>query len=120
MSGSAFFLQRMNDHVQYLKKIQATLDGKGDFPGTTHHECKLGEWLYSDGPNEAASVGDEARHVFDQLLAPHESFHSISHAALEKQSSGDAAGARQAITEMHKLSATLIDQLLLLDKLSNA
>lgn len=120
MSGSAFFLQRMNDHVQYLRKIQATLEGKGDFHGSHHHECKLGQWLYGEGPDEASSVSNEAKEVFDKLLSPHEAFHKMSHDAIEKQEAGDTDGAHQAVTEMHKLSAQLVDQLLMLDKLANA
>lgn len=119
MSGKAFFFQRMNDHVQYLKKIQATLDGKGDFQGTDCHQCKLGLWLYGDGANEAASVGADAKKLFDSLLEPHEKFHKSSKAALEKKQSGDEAGADKDVTEMHKLSTTLVNTLIELDKLSN-
>lgn len=119
MTGKAFFLQRLNDHVQYLNRIQRTLDGRGDFPGTDCHECALGHWLYGDGANEAAAVGDEAKQVFDGLLDPHERFHLASKRALDLQQSGDRSGSEQAITEMMKLSVVLVDNLIALDRLAN-
>jgi hypothetical protein len=118
MSGKAFFFQRLNDHIQYLKKIQATLEGKGDFQGTSYHDCKLGNWVYGDGPEEASSVSDEARKIFDTLIEPHQQFHEASKAALEKQQSGDSASSDEEVTKMHKLSNTLVNILLELDKLS--
>jgi hypothetical protein len=119
MTGKAFFFQRMNDHVQYLKKIQATLDGKGEFKGTDYQACKLGHWLYNEGPEEASAVSAETRNLFDTLLEPHQRFHDASHEAVEKHMAGDEAGAKQAVTEMHKLSNVLINILLDLDKMSN-
>ncbi|MEN8177391.1 MAG: CZB domain-containing protein [Pseudomonadota bacterium] len=119
MAGKAFFFQRMNDHVQYLKKIQATLDGKGDFQGTDFQECKLGKWLYDEGPEEASAISAETKSLFDTLLEPHQRFHDASHEALQKHRDGDSEGAKDAVTEMLKLSNVLINILLELDKLSN-
>ncbi|MCU7931758.1 MAG: CZB domain-containing protein [Candidatus Thiodiazotropha sp. (ex Codakia rugifera)] len=119
MADKAFFFLRLNDHVQYLKKIQATLDGTGEFQGTDYHDCNLGKWLYSTGPEEASSVGDAAVGLFNSLLEPHQQFHDASHQAIEKQKSGDSEGAKESITEMLKLSNVLIKILINLDNLSN-
>ncbi|MCU7842076.1 MAG: CZB domain-containing protein [Candidatus Thiodiazotropha sp. (ex Troendleina suluensis)] len=119
MTDKAFFFLRLNDHVQYLKKIQATLDGTGEFQGTDYHDCNLGKWIYSTGPDEASSVGDEAVSLFNTLLEPHQQFHNSSHQAIEKQNAGDIDGANHAITEMVKLSNVLIKILIDLDNLSN-
>ena len=118
MADKAFFLLRMNDHVQYLHKIQATLEGKGDFQGTDWHECKLGKWLYGDGSAEAEATGPEAKAIFDGLFEPHEAFHKASHTALAKQQDGDEEASREAVTEMYRLSNTLVDMLLSLDQKS--
>ncbi|MCU7845211.1 MAG: CZB domain-containing protein [Candidatus Thiodiazotropha sp. (ex Monitilora ramsayi)] len=118
MSESAFFLRRMNDHVQYLGKIKATLADKGDFQGTDHHSCKLGQWLDTEGPEQAAAISNEARAIFDSLLEPHEQFHSASHQALARKAAGDNEGMEQAMTEMFKLSVNLVDTLMKLDTLS--
>lgn len=118
MADKAFFLMRLNDHVQYLRKIQATLEGKGDFQGSDYHDCKLGKWLYGSGADEAASIGAGAKAVFDSLFEPHKLFHEASKQALEKQQAADGAGAKQAVTEMHRLSALLVNKLLDLDRMA--
>jgi hypothetical protein len=115
MSESAFFLRRMNDHVQYLCKIKDTLEEKGDFHGTDHHSCKLGRWLDNEGPEQSSAVGAEARKVFDQLIAPHEQFHRASGQALECKAAGDPEGMEDAMTEMFKLSNTMVNMLIQLD-----
>lgn len=118
MSESAFFLRRMNDHVQYLGKIKATLADKGDFQGTDHHTCKLGQWLDTEGPAQADAISNEARAIFDSLIEPHEEFHSASHLALKRKADGDIEGMEQAMTEMFKLSVDLVDLLMDLDTMS--
>lgn len=115
MSENAFFLRRMNDHIQYLGKIKATLTDKGEFQGTDHHSCKLGQWLDNEGPEQATALGGEARQIFDSLIAPHEAFHNASHQALACKESGDQTGMESAMTEMFKLSVTLVDTLIKLD-----
>ena len=118
-AGKAFFLQRLNDHVQYLKKIQATLDGSGDFKGSDYHDCKLGHWLYGEGPDEATSLGPEARALFDSLFEPHQRFHDASHDALRMHAANDETGTRAAVTEMHRLSSVLVSKLLSLDRMAH-
>jgi hypothetical protein len=118
MSENAFFLRRMNDHVQYLGKLKANLTDKGDFQGSDHHSCKLGQWLDGEGAAQSTRYGDAARAVFDSLLEPHEQFHNASHLALERKSACDIAGMEAAMTEMFKLSVVLVDRLMKLDELS--
>lgn len=116
----SIFLLRLNDHVQYLRKIQATLEGSGEFRGTGFHDGKLGKWLYGEGPTEAEAASPEAKAMFDSLFEPHKCFHQASHYAVEKQKAGDTAGSKAAISEMMKLSVVLVDTLLELDKTANS
>ncbi len=118
MSESAFFLRRMNDHIQYLSKIKLTLTDKGDFQGSDPHSCVLGKWLDNEGPEQASAISTEARTVFDSLVEPHERFHKQSHLALERKAAGDNDGMEAAMTEMFKLSVTLVDTLIKLDTMS--
>jgi hypothetical protein len=118
MAAKAFFLMRLNDHVQYLKKMESTLKGKCNFQGTTHSECKLGQWLHGEGANEVATLtNSHAKTVFESLFEPHERFHVISKQALDKQHAGDNEGAKMAMTEMYGLSQMLTQKLLTLDTL---
>jgi hypothetical protein len=118
MSESAFFLRRMNDHIQYLAKLKLTLADKGDFRGTDHHSCKLGQWLDGVGPSQADSISPEARAAFDSLIEPHEHFHNTSHLALQHKADGDTERMEAAMTEMFKISVTLVDTLIKLDAMS--
>jgi hypothetical protein len=117
--AKAFFLMRLNDHIQYLKKIDATLKGQSDFQGTSHHDCKLGKWLYGEGPAEIASMKDsKAKEVFDSMLEPHERFHAFGKEALEKKQATDDDGMKQAVTGMYTLSSILTNKLLELDRMA--
>jgi hypothetical protein len=116
----AFFLLRLNDHVQYLNRIKATLNGAGDFRGSDHHDCKLGKWIDGAGPAEASEAGPKAQAVFDSLSEPHRQFHEASARALDLALAGKTGEAESEITAMHRLSALLVDRLLELDRLSGA
>ncbi|WP_419605416.1 CZB domain-containing protein [Thiolapillus sp.] len=119
MVGNAFFFQRLNDHIQYLRKVQGAIEDKNNFEGTDPHHCKLGEWLYGTGPEEAAAISNETRTIFDELFEPHERFHNANHRALEKHAAGDHEGCEKEMTEMHTLSGVLVNILIKLDDLSH-
>ncbi len=118
MAGKAFFMMRLNDHVQYLKKIDLALKGQSDFQGTTHHECKLGKWLYGAGSTEIATMKNpKAKEVFESILEPHQHFHDLAQQVLHQKRSGDEAGVRVALTELYLLSTILTNKLLDLDRM---
>ncbi|ALG69110.1 CZB domain-containing protein [Beggiatoa leptomitoformis] len=118
MASKAFFLMRLNDHVQYLKKIDATLNDKGEFQGTDCHDCKLGKWLYGEGQTEVDNLKNTiANNIFTSLFEPHERFHQISKQALELKKAGDMEAVHKIVTEMHILSNVISRKLLDLDEL---
>lgn len=117
MAGKAFFMMRLNDHIQYLKKMEAALNGEKDFLGTDHKSCKLGGWLYAEGKVEVADLHNpKAQEVFDNLFEPHQQFHEAGQRALKAKAAGDDKAAKEAMTEMYRLSALLTNRLLDLDK----
>jgi len=119
MPSKAFFLMRLNDHIQYLKEIEATLVGEGTFSGSSHQECKLGKWLYGDGPSEIDALqSKKLQEIFNSLFEPHERFHNASKQALEKKRRGEEQAAQAAVTEMHILSHIIAQKLLELDALA--
>lgn len=113
--STAFFFQRINDHIQYLRRIEKTLEGKGDFRGTPHTDCKLGLWLYGEGHAQVTALGSRAVEIFESVLEPHQRFHEASARALARQGAGDRAGSERAISEMLRLSVALINKLGSLD-----
>ena len=117
-SKKAFFMQRLNDHIQYLDKVTKTIKGLMDFHGSDCHCCKLGMWLDTDGKQEINAYATGANHLFDTLVTQHEQFHVISSNVLEKHQQGDKDSAYKAMTEMHKLSGQLVSILLEIDRQS--
>jgi hypothetical protein len=116
MAEKAFFMKRLNDHIQYLKKIDAAIGGKSDFQGTSHQDCQLGQWLYNEGQAEVAALENEnVKQVFESLLEPHERFHKLGQEALDNKQAGDEKSAQSNLTQMHILSAILTNKLLQLD-----
>ncbi len=119
MAKKVFFLKRLNEHVQYLKKMDSCLKGNEDFEGTSHTDCQLGQWLYGEAKDEIEELGNsKAKELFNSLFEPHERFHILGKQALEKKKSGDEAGAQELLTELHQLSTTLINKLLELDRVT--
>ena len=116
MINKAFFIKRLNDHIQYLKQIDAAVNGKSDFQGTTYRDCQLGQWLYQEAPTVIANMKNiKAQEVYESLLEPHKQFHLLGEEALQKKQAGDEIGARSALTQLHLLSNLLTKKLLELD-----
>ncbi len=113
---SAFFFQRINDHIQYLRRLEATLNDKSDFRGTDCHLCKLGQWIDNEGPSQIPPGMDKAQLVFQEMTGVHEHFHVAGERALAAKDAGDADGVRQAVTDMLKDSNFLVAKLMELDR----
>jgi hypothetical protein len=124
MTDRAFFLKRVNDHLQYLQKINKTLENErcfqeasNCFKGTPETECNLGRWLYGEGAIEIGTMdNEEIDKMFDSLFEPHSLFHQASKEAMEKKQSGDHEGAKKAIAEMKRLSNLLTSKILKLEE----
>ena len=102
--------------VGLLNLMALFLAGTGDFQGTGHHDCQLGQWLYGDGPNGMAALqSSKVQEIFDSLFEPHEHFHTISKQALEKKQAGDEPAAQNAMTDMYQISHIITQKLLALD-----
>lgn len=114
--SNAFFMQRLNDHIQYMKRVSNTLKGKDNFQGTACTHCKLGLWLYSEGKADLAVDTEGGVHLFEALVEKHEHFHIVSNEVLEKHAAGDGINSYRAMTEMHKLEGELVSLLLTADQ----
>lgn len=112
----SFFMQRLNDHIQYLDKVTKTLKGHSDFAGCDCRHCQLGKWLYGEAMEEVQQYDEEVQALFQTLLERHELFHQVSNEALISHHAGDANTAYKSMTEMHKLSNQLVNLLLKIDR----
>ncbi|MFK5893120.1 MAG: CZB domain-containing protein [Pseudomonadota bacterium] len=116
MKSNSFLMFRLNDHIQYMKKIQRTLSDKSDFKGLEHQHCKLGEWLYGDGIEEIKSTNNkELEEIFQSLYEPHKKYHDASKKALQHHNENNEKEARQYETKMIVISSILVNLLLKLD-----
>ncbi|UOG92807.1 MAG: CZB domain-containing protein [Candidatus Thiothrix sulfatifontis] len=115
-SNNAFFIQRLNDHIQYLRKVTNTLKGVDDFEGTACTECKLGQWLYHNGHEHLQNSAPDGSFLFEFLEKNHKRFHDSSDEALAQYRNGNAVGSYRAVTEMHKLSNEMVALLLKADR----
>jgi hypothetical protein len=110
-------MMRLNDHIQYLKKMEAALKGENNFTGIDHKSCKLGCWLHQEGSTEVAEMHNaKAQEIFDSLFEPHQQFHEAGQRALSAKAAGNNDVAQAAMTEMYQISAVLTNRLLDLDK----
>ncbi len=114
---SAFFFQRINDHLQYLRKLEKTLKDEGDFQGAAHTDCKLGKWMYGDGRQEVQELGEQGVQIFDALFDKHQSFHDAGARALAAKLAGQSEAMSKEVTEMIRMSNVLIAGLTELDRL---
>ena len=112
----AFFFQRINDHIQYLRRLEQTLKDQGDFRGYDFHSCKLGQWIDTEGPSHIPEGADKAKLVFAEMNTVHEHFHQTSERALAAKEANDPAAVRQAVTDMLKDSNILVAKLMELDR----
>lgn len=119
-TSNAFFVQRLNDHIQYLRRVTNTLKGKDDFHGTSCTQCQLGLWIYQEGREDLDACTPEGSHLFELLEEKHKRFHDFSNEALAQHSSGDSVGSYRAMTEMHKLSNEMVSLLLEADRHAGA
>ena len=128
MTTRVFFLERVNDHLQYFKHINHTLENekcfqknsKEDdcFRGTKDTECNLGRWLYGEGSVEIkAFKNSQIEALFRSLFEPHTRFHTVSKEAIFKRQAGDKEGAQAMIVKMKEISNLLTSQILELEAL---
>lgn len=114
----AFFVQRLNDHIQYLDRITKTVKGKDNFTGCDCHCCKLGHWLDTSGEADINQYAPDSTHLYATLVEQHEQFHLVSGQILAFYHQNDEMSAQRAMTEMHKLSQQLVTILLTIDRQS--
>lgn len=70
---------------------------------TSHHECRLGKWYYSEQSN-----GVQHLKAFKQLEAPHKAVHDNAKLAVESHERGDTDRAQDALTQLENASNQVI------------
>ncbi len=109
----ASFVQTVKmDHfcikAQVYKHCHDSADG---FEVCSHHDCRLGEWIYEGEGKEKLSHEPE----YYYLEKAHQKFHEHAQAAVEMAKTDDHNGIQKSIVKMEKAS---VDVLNYLDKLT--
>ncbi|WP_457671496.1 methyl-accepting chemotaxis protein [Thiolapillus sp.] len=99
-------------HKQWKSRLRAFLDGKESLSveeASSHHDCKLGQWLHGAGMREYGSMNK-----MQELEKAHVDFHSVAKQVIKAKQSGDNAGAETLYGRVEKGSdriITLLEQL---------
>jgi methyl-accepting chemotaxis protein len=101
-----------SDHYLWKKNLSELLAGRRELRASEladHHQCRLGKWY------DQVTDSDIVKHsAFARLEQPHAAVHAHGRRAAELVAGGNRAGAFEAVGEMEKASAEVVD---LLDQL---
>lgn len=78
---------------------------------TSHRECNLGKWYYSDLPSQVTSLS-----VFKELEKPHQKVHDCARRAIEHYQLGNTDQANAAIVQLEEASQQVVQLLERLEK----
>ncbi len=96
-------------HAAWKMKLRDFLDGKpGLTPAqaTSHRDCDLGKWIYSDGLSKYGAV-----HEMKTLEKEHETLHRTVKAIVDLKTAGQTAQAEAEFLKIEPISKKIIDLL---------
>ncbi|MCC6676900.1 MAG: CZB domain-containing protein [Phycisphaerales bacterium] len=93
-------------HSSWKLHIREFLDGKPGLTAaqaTSHRECDLGKWLYSEGLGKYGSIAE-----MKQLESVHEELHRQVRQIMELKAAGRASEAEAAYNQIDPISKRLV------------
>ena len=103
------FSSARTKHAAWKSKLRDFLDGKGTLTvaqATSHKDCDLGKWLYSEG------LAKFSKHPeMKALEKEHETLHHVIKAVMEHKHAGRKAEAEAEFAKVAGLSKRIIDLL---------
>jgi hypothetical protein len=96
-------------HAAWKMKLRDFLDGKpGLTPAqaTSHHDCDLGKWIYSDGLAKYGTVPE-----MKTLEKEHETLHRTVKAIMDLKAAGKTAQAEAEFLKIEPISKKIVDLL---------
>ncbi|WP_456380599.1 methyl-accepting chemotaxis protein [Thiolapillus sp.] len=93
-------------HKQWKTRLRSFLDGKESMnaeEASSHHDCKLGQWLHGVGMREYGNMKK-----MQELEKAHVEFHSIAKQVIKAKQSGDNARAEAMYARVEKGSDQII------------
>jgi len=97
-------LRGMAQHLIYVNRVSATVDGADSFAGTEPTECALGKIILELDQQVRTRFSGEVSDQWAGLVAAHVDFHRTSHRAL-------ATHSREDMHETEMLSLNVVNRL---------
>ena len=96
-------------HLEWKSRLRDFLDGKAgltEAQATSHKDCDLGRWLYSEGLKK---YGESS--AMRELEQVHAELHAIVKRVVQTKKAGDAAGAQQEFKKIGPVSTQIVNLL---------
>lgn len=96
-------------HMSWKLKLRDFLDGKPGLTAaqaTSHRDCDLGKWMYSDGIKRYASVPEMA-----ELEKVHESLHKTIKSIVDLRTGGKLKEAEAEFSKVEPISKKIVELL---------
>jgi len=107
-----FITCRITDHVNWMMKLVKILENKSFHEKlSTHQECALGRWYYTDGYQEMQKYGKEMVELYYSLEEPHKNLHEAGIKAVKFYQEGNKDETFNALNEVLKCSRQVVDVL---------
>lgn len=100
------FMAAKLKHTMWKLHLREFLDGKAGLTGaaaTSHRDCDLGKWLYSEGLAKYGSIAE-----MKQLEAKHAELHAVVKQIMDLKASGRNSDAEAAYARIDPLSKQLV------------
>lgn len=100
-------------HMSWKLKLRDFLDGKPGLTAaqaTSHRDCDLGKWLYSDGLKRYASVPE-----MGELERVHETLHKTIKAVVDLRTGGKLKEAEAEFAKVEGISRRIVDLLTVIE-----
>jgi methyl-accepting chemotaxis protein len=111
-----FLLDRILDHSKWIVNVANAIKDKTYIEITSHRDCALGKWYYSEGINQVKICGAEGERYFKEMETPHENLHNLGKEAMELLKKGEIQKSALKGIEMIEYSKYIANDILKLAK----
>ena len=108
------FMAAKLKHTMWKLHLREFLDGKAGLTAaaaTSHRDCDLGKWLYSEGLAKYGAIAE-----MRQLDAKHAELHAVVKRIMELKAAGQTADAEAAYAKIDPISKQLVALLASVEK----
>jgi len=108
------FTLAQSQHSTWKSRLRSFLDGKAvltEQEATSHKDCSLGKWMYSEGLEKYKSVPE-----MRVLETKHTAMHSLVKSIVRFKQGGDQLAAEKELVKLNQFSTDIINLLEVMKK----